>query len=133
MEFVEIYVEHFEPYQLIVHRLDEHDPDEMENYDLFQLKNQETMMNNDSHQNEINDYVLHVDQYHQLDHEHQAQNAQDLMKAKEENLLWVEEGQEVWQFDWYLLVKIYDILDMWYPVLANFEDNFDEINDHLKI
>jgi hypothetical protein len=32
----------------------------------------------------------------------------------------------------YLLVKINDILDMLYLVQANFEDNFDEINDHLK-
>jgi hypothetical protein len=46
-------------------------------------------------------------------------------------LVAVEQEQQV-LVELYLLVKINDILDMLYPVQANFEDNFDEINDHLK-
>ncbi len=34
--------------------------------------------------------------------------------------------------EYYLLVKINDILDKLYPVQANFEGSSDEINDHLK-
>jgi hypothetical protein len=34
--------------------------------------------------------------------------------------------------EYYLLVKINDILDKLYPVQANFEGSFDEISDHLK-
>jgi hypothetical protein len=43
------------------------------------------MKNIDSHQNEINDYVVDVDQQHRLNHEHFLRDVQELMMAKEEN------------------------------------------------
>jgi hypothetical protein len=43
------------------------------------------MKNIDFHQNEINDYVVDVDQQHHLNHEHFLQDVQELMMAKEEN------------------------------------------------
>jgi hypothetical protein len=91
------------------------------------------MKNIDYHQNELDDYVVDVEQEHLLNHEHLLQDAPELTMAKEENLLLVVvEQQQLAVVDYYLLVKINDILDMLYLVQANFEDNFDGINDHLK-
>jgi hypothetical protein len=42
-------------------------------------------MNIDCHQNEINDYVVDVEQHPLLNHVHLLQDVQELMMAKEEN------------------------------------------------
>jgi hypothetical protein len=57
----------------------------MENYDLFQLKNLVTMKNIDYHQNEINDFVVDVEQEYRLNRVHSLQDVQELKMAKEEN------------------------------------------------